>query len=200
MKNLILSMCMVALSTMGFSQEQVSSYDMSYFDEVTFEVSATESNNGYKYYISMYSMDRGMIVLMIDDASEMETLVGNLNDALDTYIKWDSVSVANNVTDLNKEMSIKSGRYEAAFTYGSSWHFDYNVPLDFEFKHIDGNPHLIVRTGEVNSASNQFIDSKGGVFVFNSTDEIEGLIGSLDYSHAETYFNNKKNTETLFED
>lgn len=200
MKNLILSMCMVALSTMGFSQEQVSSYDMSYFDEVTFEVSATESNNGYKYYISMYCMDRGMIVLMIDDESEMETLIGNLSDALDTYIKWDSISVANNVTDLNKEMSIKSGRYEGAFTYGSSWHFDYNVPLEFEFKHIDGNPHLIVRTGEVNSASNQFIDSKGGVFVLNSVDEIEGLIESLDYSHAKTYFNNKKNTETLFED
>jgi hypothetical protein len=26
------------------------------------------------------------------------------------------------------------------------------------------------------------------------------LIESLNYSHAEVYFNNKKNTETLFED
>jgi hypothetical protein len=200
MKNLVLTMCMVALSTMGFSQEQVSSYDMSYFDEVTYEVSATEDGDGFKYYIDMYSMDRGSTVLMVDDESVMSTLIGNINDALDTYIKWDSVSVVNNVTDLNKEMSIKSGRYQVAFTYGSSWNFDYNVSLGFDFKHIDGNPHLIVRTGEVNSSSNQYIDSKGGVFVFNSADEIRGFIESLDYKHAETHFDNKKNTETLFED
>lgn len=192
---------MVALSTMGFSQEKVSTYEMSYFDEPSFEVSATENKDGgYKHFISMYSMDRGMVVLMIDDESDMNTLLGNIRDARDTYTKWDSVSVANNVTDLNKEMSIKSGRYVAAFTYGSNWYFDYNVPLEFEFKHIDGSPVLIVRTGEIVSGSNQYIDSKGGVFVFNSTSEINGLIESLDYKHCVSYFNNKKNTETLFED
>jgi uncharacterized protein (DUF1330 family) len=192
---------MVALSTMTFAQEVVNSYEMSYFEEKSFDVSATEAKNGgYKYYISMYSMESGQIVLMIDDADEMATFVGNLTDALDTYTKWDSVSIANNVTDLNKEMSIKSGRYEAAFSYGSSWHFDYNVPLDFDFKHIDGGATLIIRTGEVNSSTNQYIDAKGGVFVFNSADEIRGFIESLDYKHAREYFNNKKNTETLFED
>lgn len=204
MKNLFVSMCMVAFSTIVMGQEKINSYTMSFFDtSPTFDISATEDNGEYKYYISMFSLEgeRSPVVLMIDKPEKMKSLVDNLGDALSTYVEWDSISVANNVTDLNKELSIKSEKFESAFIYGSSWNFDYVVRLSYTFKHMDdGKPVLIVRTGELQSGSNQYIDSDGGVFVFSSEDEIEEFIDSLDRRHVENYFNKKQNTESLFED
>jgi len=203
MKNLFVTMFMVAFSTITMGQEKINTYTMTFFDtSPTFDVSATQDNGNYEYFVSMFSMEgeRSPVVLMIEKPEEMQSFVDNLSDALSTYMEWDSISKANNVTDLNKAMSIKSERFKAAFHYGSNWNFDYAVRLSYTFKHVDGQPVLIIRTGELNSSSNQYIDSDGGVFVFSSEDEIEEFIESLDRKHAVEYFNQKQNKESLFED
>ena len=201
MKKLLLTMGLAAISAIGFSQEKVQTYQMTYFDEVEFDISATMNGDEVKHYISMYSMEGNHrpVVLMIGGGDELFDFFDNLKEARNTYAKWDSISVENGVVDLNKQMSIKSKRFQAAFMY-SDWYFDYSVPLSYTFKHIDGTATLLIRTGELNTPSNQYIDSDGGIFVFSSLEEIDMFIEALQPSHVVEYFKNKANTDTLFED
>ena len=189
------------LSASALGQEAISSYMMSYFENPSYEVSAVQEDDDYEYFIDMYSLagENRPVVLMVEKPEDLASLISNMEQARDKYAEWDSISVANNVTDLEKEMSIKPKNLKCAFTYGD-WNFDYSVRLTYRFKHIDGAPLLIISTGELNSYSNQYIDSKGGVFVFSSVDEINEFVNALDRKNAEKYFNRKTNTESLFED
>ena len=184
------------------AQEKVNDYDMSYFETPTYDISATEDKGEISYYINMYSTEGKSrpVVLMIDNAKDMENFVADVMKAKQTYLKWDSVSVANSVTDLEKRMSVSTSGLQTAFYFGSSWNFDYSNQLTFDFKHIDKTPTLIIRTGELQSSSNQFIDSDGGIFAFSSAEEIDAFISALEPRHAEDYFAKKKNKENLFED
>lgn len=185
-----------------FAQEKVNDFEMSYFEKPSFDISATEDKGEISYYISMYSMEgeRSPVVLMIDNESELDNFITDVQTAAQTYAKWDSVSVVNNVMDLDKEMTVSSPGMESAFHYGSSWNFDYSTTLTYNFKHVSDSPRLIIRTGKLQSGSNQYIDSDGGVFVFSSLEEIDDFVSALELQHAKKYFSNKANKEDLFED
>ena len=109
--------------------------------------------------------------------------------------------VVNNVTDLDKEMTVSRHPVWSRLHYGSSWNFDYSTTLTYNFKHVSDSPRLIIRTGKLQSGSNQYIDSDGSVFVFFATlEEIDDFVSALDLRHAKKYFSNKANKEDLFED
>ena len=185
------------------AQEKVNDFDMSFFETPTYDILATEEKGGeIKYYINMYSTEgkSSLVVLMIEDAKDMGNFVADVMEAKQTYIKWDSVSVANSVTDLEKQMSVSTSGLQTAFVYGSGWNFDFSNKLTYDFKHVDKVPTLIIRTGKLQSSENQFIDSDGGIFAFSSVEEIDGFISALEPHHAEEFFANKKNKESLFED
>lgn len=190
------------MSHLSSAQEKVNDYTMSYFEVPSYDISATEEKGEISYYVSMYSMEgkSSPVILMIDGDSELDDFVADLQTAANTYAKWDSVSVANSVTDLNKEMSVSTRGLKTAFLYGSSWNFDYSSPLSYTFKHLDEVPNLLIRTGELQSVSNEYIDSDGGIFVFSSIEEINEFIRALDPKYARDHFMEKASKDNLFDD
>lgn len=188
-----------------FAQEPIASYQMSYFSSSssTFNVNATspDEKGEFDYYVDTHSLQRehSSVVLNIK-RSKLQNFIKVIEEAKNTYIEWDSVAVANSVVDLEKTMKVKSPTMMCAFLYGGKWNFDYNVNLEFVFKHIDGKPVLIIRTNKLQSSSNQFIDSKGGALVFTSVEEINAFIAALDPGLVIEHYSSKNEKEDLFKD
>lgn len=196
--------CFFLLFTAPFlvrAQEVVNDYEMAYFEK-TYEISASKEKGNITYYVTMCSLEgeRNLVVLMIENAEKMETFKKGVRSAKQTYMKWDSVSVANSVTDLDKRMSISTYGLKSGFVYGSEWRFDFSTSLTYQFKHVDGAPRLIIRTGELQHEQNEYMESKGGVFVFSSIEEIDAFLEALNPSYAINFFSKKESMESLFED
>ena len=204
MKYLVIAIGFSSLQVLAFGQEVVKEFSMSYFadtGDINYSISAVEDKDQFKYYVSMYSMDATakQVILMLENNAEIDSFKSDLSEAAKTYSKWDSVSVANNVVDLNKEMAVESKKLEAGFTYGD-WNFDFNVSLSYRFKHIDGAAFLLISTGELQSGSNEYIDCDGGMLIFSDREEIDGFIEALDVKYATAYFDEKNSKEDLFTD
>lgn len=190
----------ILVSNPANAQEVISSYTMAYFaetDQAEHTVSATKENN---FYISMYSFDgKHKAVTLIVDEKDNSKFIDAINEAISTFAEWDSVAKANDVTDLNKEMKT-SYKGKAAFLSGNKWQFDQVVSLSFVFKHIDGKAALLIRTGELTSGSNQYIDCDGGAFVFTSAQEAQDFINQISTSAVQKHFSKKDEKDSLFQD
>lgn len=176
---------------------------MSYFGEEggsEFDINATEEREGIKYFVNMYPLEgQSRQVLIMVEPGQMEDFLSDLQEAANTFSRWDSISKANDVVDLEKTMSTSTKKLDVAFQYGD-WNFDFNVTLKYRFKHIKEEPTLIIGTGELQSSSNQYIENDGGMFVFTSRREIDDFIEGLHPSLARAFFDSKGKKEDLFDD
>lgn len=77
------------------------------------------------------------------------------------------------------------------------------VNLKFDFKILESNGEvkylLLIRTGELQSSSNQFMKVDGFVLVFSSTKEIDEFTAAISTEKI-TEFVNKPKKDELFKD
>jgi len=203
MKKEILLLTIFLWSTFIVAQDNFATYNNSYFEKTyNIDISLKE-NDKFNLYIDAYSMDRlykiGGITV---DNKELSSLIDALNNAKLKYQEWVEVAKENSVKDLNKKMNLNS-KVGGYFLSGSDWHFSAIVNLTFEFKVTEINgvtKHLlIVRSGEMQSASNQFMKVDGVVLIFSSSEEIDEFISAISIEKIEE-FKSKPKTEDLFKD
>ena len=194
-----LTTIIIGLSLMSYAnaQEAFAEYNSTYFENVN-EV-LIDVKNEYKYdlYIYMTSLDtyytEGGI---ITGEKNNNKLITSLNLAKSKYTEWKNIASANNVYDLNKKMDhpcFVSGYFQ----YGGKWYIDSSIIIDYTFKINEGNPILIARTGEMVSSSNDYIDHKGFVFVFQSESEIDNFINVISQDNINDFMAKPK-SEDLF--
>lgn len=202
MKNLkvMMTTLMMCLMTMvSFGQEKYTTYDNLYVEKA-YEVSISHKDNGkYTLYVDMFSMDklskRGGIIM---NEKEHDLFLSTLNEAKAKYTEWVNTAKENNVTDLSKSMTYKV-KVGGFFQYGSKWNFQHIVHLTFEFRIVDGENLLIVRTGKLTSSSNRFMKHDGFVFVFQNEKEIDDFVNILSVDKVNEFMNKPKATD-LFKD
>ena len=190
------------LPLLSFSQTDYTNYEMSYFEKKNiYKIQVSEDKQALdRVWIDAFSMDgtskEGSLII---DAKKLEGFKEYLNFAKAKYLEWEKTAKENNVKELDKEIEFDGKRqfYSAAFSYGK-WHFDYSVPLKYRFKIVDGKYLLIISTGELNSSSNQFIDSDGIVIVFSNENEIQEFIDKLNVAKMEEIFKNNTKKDDLF--
>lgn len=193
----------IAVTSLGFSQEKVGEYTVEFLKGKTFDISATEpkSSGKFTYYIDVFSRDNSVksISLSIEN-NELDSFKKQLNAAKAKFVQWSNTAIANNVTELDKEMKDIKFKSSAAFLYGSKWKFCFSVRYKFRAKIIDGKMHLIITNKEeMVASSNQFMDCKGFALIFSSSDEIDAFMNQLDESKVIAHFSKKGNTEDLFQ-
>jgi hypothetical protein len=92
------------------------------------------------------------------------------------------------------------GRTSAYFSYGD-WQFDYSVSLEFNFRIIQsGNVTkrlLVIKTGELKSSTNQFMEVDGYAIVFSSPSEMGAFIDSISQEKVRAFMSKPK-TEEIF--
>ena len=183
------------------AQEKFTTYDNIYVKK-TYDIRlSSKDNDNFTLYIDAMSLDKlhetgGFIV----DDKKYQGFVDALNEAKIKYQEWEQTAKANNVKELDKEMPIKS-KAAGYFLYGSDLHFQYLVNLTFDFKILESDGEiknlLIVRSGKMQSSSNQFMDVDGVVLVFSSAKEIQEFVDSISLEKIKE-FKNKPKSEDLF--
>jgi hypothetical protein len=188
------------LSLNVYAQQKLSTYNSAYFNK-SFDIKASIYQNKFKLYIDAVSMDKLHEVggFMVEE-SKYQAFIKALNDAKSKYQEWDQTAKQNNVKELEKEMAIKS-KVGGYFLYGSDWHFQFNANLTFDFNIIESdgeiNYLLILRSGKMQSSSNQYMTVDGFVLVFTSANEIQELIEAISMEKINE-FKTKQKAEDLF--
>lgn len=185
------------------AQEKFASYDNTYGGKTyEIQISAKEKEK-FSLYIDAMSLDRthekGGITI---DQKQHQDFLNAIAEAKTKYEEWVKTAKENNVKELDKTLTVKSkaGGY---FLYGSKWNFQFLVNLKFDFKILESKGEikylLLIRTGELQSSSNQFMKVDGFVLVFSSTKEIDEFTTAISTEKI-TEFVNKPKKEELFKD
>jgi hypothetical protein len=199
MKKLIFAFIAICMTSQVFAQDKFTSYFQKYNDK-DYSIQLSKSGESYKLWIDAMSLDAqnnsGGIML---DEKQHAKFIETLSNARDKYAEWDSVALKNNVTEANKTMEIV-GRTSAYFSYGD-WQFDYSVSLEFNFRIIQaGNVTkrlLVIKTGELKSSTNQFMEVDGYAIVFSSPSEMGTFIDSISQEKVRAFMAKPK-TEEIF--
>lgn len=194
---------MTMISLKSNAQEKLTSYDNTYNGEkYEIQISAKEKEK-FSLYIDAMSLDnlheKGGISI---NQNQHQDFLNAIEEAKLKYEEWVKTAKENNVKDLNKTMSIKS-KSGAYFLYGSKWNFQFSVNLKFDFKIVENTGEiqylLLIKTGELQSSSNQYMKVDGFVLVFCSSKEIDDFTASI-ATEKVTEFVNKPKKEELFKD
>jgi hypothetical protein len=194
----------IALVLIGLNlkaQEKFTTYDNIYAKKTYDILLSSKDNDKFKLFIDAMSLDKlhetgGFIV----DDEKYQGFIDALNEAKIKYQEWEQIAKVNNVKELDKEMPIKSS-VAGYFLYGDDWQFQFHVNLTFDFKILESDGEiknlLIVRSGKMQSSSNQFMEVDGFVLVFSSAKEIQDFVDSISLEKIKE-FKNKPKSEDLF--
>ncbi len=201
---LIMVMLFTLVMTVGYSQDVIDTYEMSYFkSKPTYNISASEVENGKtRFYIYAASADRySDAVALIIKSEQLEKFKSVIDSAKVTYENWSKTAKENNVTELDKEISIDKITFECGF-FTSSWHFDYSAQLTARFKILSSGEYVLIleNKSKLVSGSNKYIDSDGFFMVFTSSDEIDSFINKLTLESVNSHYEKKSSKEDLFKD
>jgi hypothetical protein len=200
--NSLLIVIFSIISTSSQAQEKFEKYDNAYFQkEFEIKISKDATLDDFKLYIFAASIDDlwkdgGMIISM----KRYDDFINALKSAKQKYSEWVKTAQENKVNDLSKVIPV-SAKAEGFFRTGE-WHFQKVVNLQFEFKILQiANPDplhlLIIRTGQLQSSTNQFTKMSGFVLIFDSVAEIEKFEAKISKENISSFLNKPK-TDSLF--
>ena len=199
----LLAIVLVIISQNSNGQETFTSYDNTYAKK-TYDIQLSlKDAEKFTLFIDAMSLDdlHEQGGLMVDE-KKYQGFIDALNEAKLKYQEWEKTAKDNNVKELDKEMLIKS-KVAGYFLYGGDWHFQYIVNLTFDFKILESDGEikylLIVRSGKMQSSSNQYMDVDGVVLVFSSVEEIQEFLDTISLQKINE-FRNKPKAEDLFKD
>lgn len=189
------------MAQFGFGQENLTSYNSSYFSKkYDVMVSRPDVKGKFSYYVDCYTYDTGSrnINLIIKN-EEVESFVSFLNDVKGLYLKWKQTAIENKVAELDKSVESKKVTLGVGFYYGS-WHFDFSANISARFKIIKGSYLMLIESDKLVASDNQYITNKGMVIAFSSEKEFDDFIKVFDKNLVDNFFNSKSSKESLFKE
>lgn len=130
-----------------------------------------------------------------------KTVVDQFREALTAakakYVEWSAIAADSSVQDVTKEMPVKFPRVGCYFYYGDI-QFAFGQRIAAAFSLDNGKPGMLIWSGRLTSATNQFMHNDGIFMVFSNTEEIDALYALLDATKAEQILKAKQSQEDLF--
>ncbi len=201
MNRFLLFLLFIFLSVACNAQDKFTSYENTYFRK-TYPIQIVSKEKGkFTLWIDAWSYDRvhDKGGIMINHRNH-QNFIDALIQARFKYDEWVKTAKENNINDVSKPMNIKSGA-DAYFMYGSKWNFQFDISTSFNFEVRDNNGKteylLFVKTGELQSSSNQFMKVNGFALVFKSSNEITNFVDLISEDKIVDFINKPKK-EDLF--
>lgn len=200
----VIALLVVILSSAKVkAQEKFDTYEISFIKKTYPILISVSDKDDYSLYIHAFSLDKisedGGISIK---RGKYQDFVNALTEAKGKYEEWVKTAKENNIKELDKLMNISSV-VDGYFMYGENWKFQFGVFLKFEFKirEFDGIVQhlLLVKTGELQSSSNEYIKMDGVALVFMSAKEIDDFLAKISIDKI-IEFQNKPKKEDLFKD
>lgn len=180
MKTLIL-LLLISLSFSVKSQSVYDKYTSNYFatDYIIGVSSAKESANP-KMYIGIQSLDKAYEVAgLILPRLQQQQFIYSLLIAKDKFIEWNLTASQNNIVEFSKEMDINF-TCVSYFKFINDWYFDFDTKLIYEFRVINSESYLIIRTGLLEGTEFACEDA---AIVFKDAIEISTFLNKISYSN-----------------
>ena len=202
-KSLFTISLFIAMAFQSEAQDKFTSYDNTYAEK-SYEIQiSSKEKDKFKLYINAMSFDRthdeGGISI---DQNNHQDFLNALAESKIKYEEWIKTAKENNIKELDKTMTLKS-KVGGYFLYGSEWNFQFLVNLKFDFKILESKGEikylLLLRTGELQSSSNQFMKVDGFALVFSSSKEIDDFVNAISPEKITEFLNKPKN-DALFKD
>jgi len=206
MKNFIygvLTILFLSTAVTVQSQDEISSYEMSYFNDSgnsKKSIQATEPNDkGLSTFYIYTSPLEGKHVSLIISSKDLEQFKIAINSIKEIYTNWSQTAKENGIVDLDKEIDFQKTKQTSAF-YSSKWFFTTPIQLRARFKILSNGDHVLIIQNKYKlvSSSNEFINNKGFLIVFNSVEEIDNFLNQLNIELVYSHYENKDSKEDLF--
>lgn len=191
----------VLVAQFGFGQENLTSYNSSYFSKkYEVMVSKPDAKGNFTYYVDCSTYDTGSknLSLLLKN-TEVDEFVTFLNEIKAIYIKWKQTAIDNKVVDLDKQADSKKITLGVGFHYGS-WHFDFSANISARFKIINNKYLMLIESDKLVASNNQYITNKGMVIALSNEKEFDDLIKVFDKSLTDNFFEKKNTKEELFKE
>jgi hypothetical protein len=185
MKHIILTTMMAATAVLH-SQMDYEKYSMNQTSK-SYKIQVTEKGELYIDIMSLDPTSREAGIILKKNKSEDFILC--LQEAKSKFTEWKQIAVQNGVKKLRKPIECGCS-VSSYFSYGK-WQFDFSVYPEFAFLVLESGGtvtySLVVNTGELQSSSNQFMDSDGGIIVFMSEKEVDSFISKINPAAVEKF-------------
>jgi hypothetical protein len=191
----------VLVAQFGFGQENLTSYNSSYFSKkYEVMVSKPDEKGKFSYYVDCSSYDSGSKpVNLIVRNNEVESLINFITETKVLYLKWKQTAIENKVVELDKQVESKKVVLGVGFHYGS-WHFDFSANITARFKIVSNKYIMLIESDKLVASDNQYITNKGMVIAFSDDKEFDEFIKIFDKSLVENFLNSKNSKESLFKE
>ena len=180
----------------SFATKVVATYSLSYFEK-QYDIEASEIKNGkFSVYIQVNADEMSTRAMINVESADLEEFVRFLLQMKVKYVEWSEVAKANNITDMSKEMDIKSPSTTICWQ-GSKWFFSFGHKLQPRFLILDSGKMVVSIYKKVTASSNQYIDEKI-YWVFSDPKEIDELVYQLDAEKIKEKLLKEENASDLF--
>jgi hypothetical protein len=182
------------------SQNKLGSYTSPFFDKYDVEITEPNKKGNYDFLIYAHSTDNivSNVALRVSN-KKITSFIDYLITLKQNHIEWKKKAEDNDIKDIEKDIDIKSkDYYYASFLY-SSWYKSHGFFLKPVFKSLPGLGYVtVLYSNKLKATENQFVNSKGLMFVFNTEEQFDELIAVFSEDNIKNYFAEKKRKEDLF--
>ncbi len=173
------------------AQQKFTSYTNSYSGKNYEILLYNNLKNNFSLYIDAMSLDNSYEKVGITiDQNQYPFFLKAIAAARSNYQEWlKTLKKTNNtLTDKTLPLYSKAGSY---FLYGTKLNFQYSVNLKFNFKILENDGEtkclMLIRTGELQSSSNQHVKIEDLALVFSSLKEIDDFTSAISPEKIKEY-------------
>lgn len=195
MRRLLLIISFVFSFYVGHSQEMISVYHSSYFDEI-YDILVVNDGDLRLYIQVSGERKPDRVMFLISGEQKIREFSKTLETAKEKFMDWSRVAEENNVKNFDKRIDVVFPNITVCW-YGLEWWFDFFERPNPRFIVSDSGECVFVMTGTATASSNEYIDQAYS-FVLSSEIEFEELLRNIQIENLMDYLNKQKNIDTLF--
>lgn len=179
-------------------QELFSKWHSSYFDkEFDVKISNEIKNGVFDIYVHAIDENMDSSICLNFNSDTIADFILFLENVKSKYIEWKNIAIANNVSDMTKEMDYITPRCDVCWLYGGEWFFSFGQKLKPTFMILDDGRMVVIIYKEFTSSSNRYITDTI-YMAWGCEQDIDSLIKALNVDEMRNKINSKINTQQLF--
>lgn len=164
-----------------------------------FSVFVVPNNKNYFLNIGLPPKENLTNFIYVDVYSKsFESFKNSFLEAKNKFSEWKKTSTQNNITDVSKEIEIKTEKFGFSFVFGDTIYSGFK-PMKLSFKYLveDSKPFLVFYSNGFVSANNQFIRTNGFELRFEDENEIDEFLAKISPEKVIKFLEDKNKTENL---
>lgn len=189
MRRLLLIISFVFSLYVGHSQEMISVYHSSYYDEI-YDILVVNDGDLRLYIQVSGERKPDRVMFLISGEQKIREFSKALETAKEKFMDWSRVAEENNVKNFDKRIDVVFPNITVCW-YGLEWWFDFFERPNPRFIVTDSGECVFVMTGTATASSNEYVDQVYSVALASEI-EFEELLKNIQVENLMDFLANRK--------